>query len=69
MGGGVNTYVIMGLSQIVMLLLIELFQWIHVQGVFGSVFRMIVLYCVLTSSIYLLNNYFPKMVGKAKTTY
>lgn len=64
--GGKNTYAIMGLSQIVMLLLIEFFKLVNVQGPLGSVLRMFILWSILVSSTYILNKCFPTLVGKAK---
>lgn len=63
---GSNTYLIMGISQIVMILLIFLFTNIPISNLLNSVMRIVILWLFLFFSSQFFNKYFPFLVGKKK---
>lgn len=63
---GSNTYLIMGLSQIIMLLLIFLFTNIPLSNLLNSVVRIVILWLSLSFLSKFFNKYFPSLVGKKK---
>lgn len=61
---GRNTMIIMGLSQIVMLLIISLFNTIGLGGVLSSISRHLLLWLILWGLSFWLLKYVPYLVGK-----
>lgn len=64
--GGKNTFTIMGLSQIIMLILIEVFKLFPLPSSISSLLRIVLMWSILKASTYIFNKYLPVCVGKNK---
>lgn len=63
---GVNTIVILGLSQVVNLTMKKVMENLPIHSTLNSIFRHILLWLMLWGVAYLINKYVPELIGKKR---